>query len=157
MSEYRFLTTWLLDTERERVWDAIYESERWPEWWRGVVEAERLSEGELGGLGQVGRYVWRSRLPYRVEFTVTTTAVEPFHLLEGRATGDLEGTGRWLFFAEGGTTAVVYDWRVRTTSAWMNLLRPLARRVFVANHDHVMRSGGVGLAELLGCDLLASA
>ena len=27
MGEYRFLTTWLLECDRERVWDAIYESE----------------------------------------------------------------------------------------------------------------------------------
>ena len=29
MAEYSFLTTWLLEAERERVWDAIYDSERW--------------------------------------------------------------------------------------------------------------------------------
>ena len=28
--EYRFLTTWLLEAERERVWEAIFDSEAWP-------------------------------------------------------------------------------------------------------------------------------
>ena len=37
----------------------------------------------------------------------------------------------------------------------MNLLAPLARPVFAVNHDWVMRNGGDGLAELLGCRLLA--
>jgi len=129
MAEYRFLTTWLLEAERERVWDAIYESERWPEWWRGVLETERLTAGEEDGLGQVGRYVWRSKLPYKLEFTMRTTAVERPFLLEGEASGELAGVGRWRFFEQGGVTAAVYEWNVHTTRAWMNLMTPFAAAV----------------------------
>jgi hypothetical protein len=53
-------------------------------------------------------------------------------------------------------TAVLYEWNVHTTRAWMNLLAPVARPVFAVNHDYVMRHGGEGLARLLGCRLLAS-
>jgi uncharacterized protein YndB with AHSA1/START domain len=155
MAEYRFLTTWLIEAERERVWDAIYESERWPEWWKGVEEAEKLEEGDQAGVGQFGRYVWKAKLPYRVEFFIRTTNVERPHLLEGDATGELAGVGRWRLFEEGGLTAVVYDWNVGTTRAWMNLLAPLAKPAFKGNHDYVMRNGGRGLAELLGARLLA--
>jgi uncharacterized protein YndB with AHSA1/START domain len=155
MAEYRFLTTWLIEAERERVWDAIYESERWPEWWKGVEEAEKLEEGDEAGVGQFGRYVWKAKLPYRVEFFIRTTNVERPHLLEGDATGELAGVGRWRLFEEGGLTAVVYDWNVGTTRAWMNLLAPLAKPAFKGNHDYVMRNGGRGLAELLGARLLA--
>jgi uncharacterized protein YndB with AHSA1/START domain len=154
--DYRFLTTWLLECDRERVWDAIYESEAWPEWWRGVEVAEKLAEGDELGIGQRGRYIWRSRIPYAVEFEIRTTRVERPLLLEGEATGGLEGTGRWRLFAEGDATAVLYEWNVRTTKPWMNLIAPLARPVFEWNHDWVMRNGGDGLAELLGCRLLAS-
>ena len=115
MAEYRFLTTWLLEAERERVWDAIYESERWPEWWKGVLEAEKLEEGDEAGVGQYGRYVWKSRLPYRLEFFVRTTKVERPHLLEGDASGELAGVGRWRLFEQDGVTAVLYEWNVRTT------------------------------------------
>ena len=48
----------------------------------------------------------------------------------------------------------VYDWNVRTTKAWMNLFAPVARPIFRANHDWVMRNGGKGLAKLLGARLL---
>jgi len=155
MAEYRFLTTWLLETERERVWDAIYESEHWPEWWRGVLETERLAAGDEQGLDQVGRYVWKSKLPYKLEFTMRTTRVERPLLLEGEARGELAGVGRWRFFEQGGVTAAVYEWNVRTTRAWMNLLSPVARPLFAVNHDYVMRNGGKGLAKLLGVRLLA--
>jgi uncharacterized protein YndB with AHSA1/START domain len=160
MSEYRFLTTWCLDAPRDRVWDAIWESEHWPEWWRGVVASVRLAEGDENGVGQVGRYTWRSKLPYALDFEMTTTRVERPHLLEGQAMGELAGIGRWRLFEEirdgGPVTAVVYEWNVHTTKPWMNLLSPLARPVFEWNHDWVMRNGGEGIARLLGCRLLAS-
>lgn len=155
MAEYRFLTTWLVEAERERVWDAIYESERWPEWWRGVVETERLAEGDESGVGQVGRYVWKSKLPYKLEFTLRTTRVERPRLLEGAASGELAGTGRWRFFEQNGITAVIYEWDVHTTRAWMNVLAPIGRPLFAVNHDYVMRNGGEGIAKLLGAKLLA--
>jgi hypothetical protein len=156
VAEYRFLTTWLLASPRQPVWDAIYDSERWPEWWHGVLEAEKLKAGDADGVGQEGRYVWKSKLPYRLEFLIRTTQVEEPYLLQGEAHGELAGTGRWRLSEEGGVTAVLYEWNVRTTKAWMNLLTPIARPVFAVNHDYVMRNGAEGLAKLLGCELLAS-
>jgi uncharacterized protein YndB with AHSA1/START domain len=160
MPSYEFLTTWCLEAPRERVWDAIWESERWPEWWRGVVAARTVSAGDESGVGQVGRYTWRSRLPYDLEFEMATTRVAKPHLLEGEARGELAGIGRWRLFEQDGdvpVTAVIYEWNVSTTRPWMNLLAPLARPVFEWNHDWVMRNGGEGLAALLGCRLLATA
>jgi uncharacterized protein YndB with AHSA1/START domain len=156
VAAYRFLTTWLLEAERERVWEAIYDSERWPEWWKGVLEAEELEEGDESGVGRYGRYIWKSKLPYRLEFFVRTTKVEKPHLLEGDAEGELAGVGRWRLFEQDGATAVLYEWNVHTTRAWMNLLTPIARPIFAVNHDYVMRNGGVGIAELLGVPLRAS-
>jgi uncharacterized protein YndB with AHSA1/START domain len=156
VGEYRFLTTWLLESPRQPVWDAIYDSESWPQWWHGVLEAEKLEEGDERGIGQYGRYIWKSKLPYKLEFFVRTTKVEEPYLLEGDATGELTGIGRWRLFEQEGVTAVLYEWNVSTTRAWMNLLAPLARPVFAVNHDYVMRNGGEGLAKLLGAKLLAS-
>jgi uncharacterized protein YndB with AHSA1/START domain len=155
MAEYRFLTTWLLEADRERVWEAIYDSERWPKWWKGVEEAEKLEDGDEDGVGQYGRYVWKAKLPYRVEFWIRTTRVERPRLLEGNATGELAGVGRWHLFEQDGLTAVIYEWNVSTTRAWMNALAPIARPAFQSNHDYVMRNGGKGLAGLLGVRLLA--
>jgi uncharacterized protein YndB with AHSA1/START domain len=156
MADYAFLTTWLLDAPRERVWEAIYDQERWPQWWRGVEEAEEIEPGEEDGVGTVARMVWKSLLPYRVEFEVTTTRVERPYLLEADAVGELTGVGRWRLYEQDGVTAVLYEWNVATTKAWMNLLAPLARPAFEWNHDWVMAHGGEGIASLLGCRLLAS-
>jgi hypothetical protein len=156
MAEYRFLTTWLLESPREPVWDAIYDQARWPEWWRGVEEVEEVRPGEDGGLGSVSRMVWKSLLPYRVGFQVTTTQVERPRLLQADAVGELAGIGRWRLIEEGGITAVLYEWNVATTKRWMNLIAPIARPVFEWNHDWVMSRGAEGIANLLGCRLLAS-
>jgi uncharacterized protein YndB with AHSA1/START domain len=155
MAEYAFLTTWLLESPREPVWEAIHDQARWPEWWRGVEEARELRPGDEIGRGAVSRMVWRSLLPYRVRFEVATTRIEYPTLMEGRARGELEGVGRWRLYEQEGVTAVLYEWNVRTTKAWMNLAAPLLRPVFEWNHDWVMRRGGEGIAELLGCRLLA--
>ena len=158
MADYSFLTTWLLDSPREPVFEALYDQARWPRWWRGVEEAEEVRPGPEGGdgVGTVSRMVWKSLLPYRVEFEITTTHVERPHLLQADAVGELTGIGRWRLFERDGVTAVLYEWNVATTKPWMNLIAPVARPVFEWNHDWVMARGGEGIAKLLGCRLLAS-
>jgi uncharacterized protein YndB with AHSA1/START domain len=157
LAEYSFLTTWLLDSPREPVWDALHDQEAWPQWWRGVEVAEEVSRPPGGeDVGTVSRMVWRSLLPYRVEFEVVTTRVERPTLLEGEARGDLAGVGRWRLYEQEGVTAVLYEWNVATTRPWMNRLAPLLRPAFEWNHDWVMARGGEGLASRLGCRLLAA-
>ena len=155
MATYNFLTTWLLEAPREPVFEAIHDQERWPRWWRVVEEAEEIAPGGDDGVGSVSRLVWRSRLPYRIEFEVTTRRVERPHLMEGHAVGELTGVGRWRLYERDGVTAALYEWNVSTTRRWMNLLAPAARPIFEWNHDWVMARGGEGIARLLGCRLIA--
>src|SRR5687768_16868241 len=153
MGQYEFLTTWCLDAPIDRVFSAIEDSARWPEWWPGVRSAELLEEGGENGIGRLWRYVWRSRLPYDLEFHSRVTQLERPWLIEGHAEGELTGIGRWRLF-EGRGTAVVYEWNVTTSRRWMNALAPLARPLFAWNHDVVMRQGAEGLARLLDAPLL---
>jgi Polyketide cyclase / dehydrase and lipid transport len=154
MAEYRFLTTWVLDASAVDVWKAIYEIERWPEWWPGVEEVTKLRGGRDDGVGAVFRHRWRSRIPYVVEFDVETTCVERLRLIAAAARGKLAGTGTWRFW-DGSATAVTYEWNVATTAPWMNAVAPVARPVFEWNHHAIMRWGGEGLARRLGARLLA--
>ena len=147
MADYRFLTTWILDAERRHVWEVIEDIARWHEWWHGVVSVEELGNDTY-------RNVWRSVVPYPVRFDIHVTRVEKMLLMEGQATGELAGVGTWRLWGDR-PTVVTYEWNVRTTPAWMNLLAPIARPVFVWNHNAVMRRGGEGLARRLGTTLLA--
>ncbi|MEX2196140.1 MAG: SRPBCC family protein [Thermoleophilaceae bacterium] len=150
MARYAFLTTWLLDADRERVFGVVRDFEGWPGWWQGV---EHVTLDGNGGMEQR----WRSRLPYAVSFRAHVERIEAPALIEGRVEdGALRGRGRCrlLELTEGGT-AVVFELEVETTERWMNLLAPAARRIFVWNHDVLMRRGGEGIARQLGARLLA--
>ena len=120
------------------------------------MRVDELDPGDEDRLGSRYEIEWRSRLPYPVRFQFRTDRVERPALMEGRADGELAGTGRWRLFEQDGVTAVLYEWNVQTTRAWMNALAPLARPVFGWNHDVVMRWGGEGLARRLGVRLLAA-
>jgi hypothetical protein len=150
MSVYRFLTVWRIEAPVEAVWNEILHSETWPRWWKGVETVEELKGGDRNGLGTIRRFTWKSRLPYRLTFDMRTTRIEPMALIEGVATGELQGIGLWRFSSEGTATVARYDWEVRTTKLWMNLIAPLARPIFKWNHDVVMRWGAEGLKRQLG-------
>ena len=154
MAAYRFLTTWLLEAPREEVWDVLEDALRWPEWWRGVVGVEQRGGVPAGQVGSRYAIEWRSRIPYPVRFEFEVDTVDRPALMDGRARGELEGSGCWRLFQEGDVTAVTYDWEVGTTKRWMNAVAPVARPVFRYNHDVVMRQGGEGLARRLGARLI---
>lgn len=155
--DYEFTTVWRFDAPLERVWARIEDSETWSDWWKGVLKVEKLRDGDARGVGAVHRSTWKSALPYKLVFDSETVRVEPSRLIEVRAFGELEGSGVWTLDAEDEkTTRVRYDWRVRTTKAWMNVLVPVAKPFFQWNHDTIMNWGGAGLARKLNCRLLAN-
>lgn len=149
MAQYEFVTTWHLDAPPSRVWVAIVDTASWPRWWPSVRRVDLLRMGDETGVGTVNRYEFRGRLPYTLAFEVRTTTVDPPRALDGVASGELRGIGQWRLAPEGDGTVVTYRWAVETTQWWMNILAPLLRPVFVANHDYVMTSGEQGLRHYL--------
>jgi uncharacterized protein YndB with AHSA1/START domain len=151
VAEYSFVTEWRLDAPASDVYAAIRDSLRWPEWWPTVTRVEEIRPGDAAtGLGNVRRYTFKGTLPYTLSFDLEVERLDPPRTLAGRASGELEGTGVWTLTEADGRTLARYDWNVRTTRWWMNLLAPLARPVFKANHDVVMRAGASGICRLLG-------
>jgi hypothetical protein len=151
--QYSFTTHWLLDADIGPVWDCIMAVEQWPEWWPAVRTVTPLQPGGSDGVGKVTRFTWRGCLPYRLTFDMRVAEVVRHRRLGGIASGELQGTGVWHFDPIPDGTYVRYDWRVRTAKPWMNLLAPVFEPAFRWNHDHVMATGGAGLARRLGCCL----
>lgn len=149
MASYSFKTTWRFRAPLEQVWEAIHNYQAWPHWWPAIAAAKQIAPGDAEGMGEIAEFVFRTRLPYKVRFIMTTIHVQAPHELDGRAVGELEGVGRWRLTTEGGETVVRYHWDVRTTRWFMNLLAPIARPAFSWNHDQVMNSGRTGLERLL--------
>ena len=153
--DYRLVTLWCIEAPLEQVCDAISDSLNWPRWWRNVERVEELDSGDARGIGSVRRYTWRGRLPYRLTFDIRVVDAERLAWVEGTASGDLQGRGRWTFSTDGRVTRARFDWQVCTTTAWMNLTGPLARPLFRWNHDGIMRCGGEALARALDARLAA--
>lgn len=154
MAEYRLLTIWRIAAPLEEVYAAIQDSLRWPDWWPGVQKVVQAASGDADGINSIWRYSWQGQFPYRVVFEVCATRIEKLVAIEGTARGDLEGIGRWHFSRQGAVSVVCYEWHVRSTRWWMNLIAPLARSMFIRNHALVMAQGGEGLARLLRSPLV---
>ncbi len=151
---YHFETTWQLEAPLHAVWDAIYDTDHWPQWWKGVLSVHRLQEGDAVGLHARNAYVLKSRMPYALRFNLELEEKEPYRLLRCKATGELVGEGIFHISEQAGAVTVQYNWNVYTQKAWMNILAPIARPFFHANHRQVMRWGAEGLARRLNARLL---
>ncbi len=154
MPEYSFTTIWRIEAPLDSVWEAIYASTDWPRWWPAVSAVDEVRPGDDRGIGNVRRYTFKGKLPYRLSFDLEVTEIDRPRTLAGVASGELAGTGRWTFSHEDSVTTLRYDWNVRTTRWWMNLVAPLARPVFETNHDFVMQRGIEGLGRLLDARVL---
>jgi hypothetical protein len=149
MATYSFVTRWRVDAPPEQVFEVIRTYAAWPSWWPSIAEARQIRSGDANGTGETVEFTFRTKLPYTLRFMMTTTNVQSPAELDGRAEGELAGTGRWRLAADGDGTRVTYYWDVSTTRWWMNLLAPVARPVFKWNHDQVMEDGRRGLERLL--------
>jgi hypothetical protein len=143
MSTHRFdlITEWHLDDPIESVWLLLTAIENWPLWWRAVKRVEPLEPGDANGLGALHRMTWKTALPYQLTFDMRMTRVEPMSVLEGRASGELDGVGLWTLRSDGDGTNVRYDWNIEITRPWMRASAPLLRPVFTWNHNVVMAWG----------------
>jgi hypothetical protein len=143
-------TVWWTPAATDRVWDALAEYAAWPAWWRGIRSVEVLRHGDESGAGTGLRQRWRSRVPYTLVFDLEMVRIEGGKLLDGRASGDLEGSCRWTFASVDGGMELRFDADVRTGRWWMNLPIPFAPRVVRASFETIMGWGREGLARKLG-------
>lgn len=154
MAEFCLQSIWRIEAPLDDVYAAVLDSLGWPDWWPGAEKVEALARGDAAGIGSVRRYVWQGKLPYRLLVDVQVTRIEPLVAIEGRASGDLDGIGRWSFSRQGSVSVVCFTWQVTPTRWWMKLIAPLARPAFIRNHALIMAQGGSGLARQLQAPLL---
>ena len=144
LTRYAFQSIWTMDAAPDEVYDALEELGDYPLWWREVRDAEKLSENRF-------RLRCRSFLPYDLIFiTEQARRDRDAGVLEAKMEGDLEGFSRWTISPAGEGSRLVFDEVVVTNKRMLNLLAPIARPAFKANHTIMMRSGRRGLTAYLG-------
>lgn len=149
MPSFRFDTTWHLEASIDQVFDALTDSLHWPDWWPGLVEVQPLEAGDEHGIGRTQLFVWKSRLGYYLRFNICVTRVHEPCLIEGLASGDVAGIGRWQLYESNTGTRVRYLWQVQTVRPWLSLFSRVARPLVLKNHHAMMRAGRMGLARHL--------
>ncbi len=147
--QYSFLSHWKIKAPIDTIWQLIYDSEKWPEWWDGVISVVETNKGDTRGIGSLRSYKMRSPMSYTLSFNMELTERIDLQLLKGNASGDLVGTGAWTFKQTGEETDVQCHWQVSTTKWWMNMFAFILRPVFHYNHAAVMRKGAESLARKL--------
>ena len=148
-TQFRLVTNWAINAPVEDVWQVLSTPESWPAWWPSVKEVTLLRQGDEAGIGAVRRMKWSTALPYDLEFDMETTRIEPLSVIEGRASGELDGIGRWTLQPQGLKCNVRYDWLVTVTKPWMVALSFILKPVFTWNHGIVMERGRQGLVRRL--------
>jgi len=151
---YSFTTHWQTKAQLIDAWNAIYDSEAWPQWWKGIEVVKERLPGDKNGIGSIREYTVRSPSGYKLHFKLLLTERDDHKTLGGIASGDLEGTGTWKFYEHNGMTHIECHWNVYTTIPWMNTLAFLLKPAFKLNHKLVMRNGAKSLAKRLGIEVI---
>ena len=147
-------TVWQLQAPLEQVWDAIYNSLEWPQWWKGVRLVKEIEKEDVNGINSVKIYTWQSVLPYQFTFTMRLTGKEQLKHLKGIAFGELEGSGEWFFSEHNGVTSITYYWNIFTNKRYMNIFSFLLKPALIYNHNRIMHWGAIGLAKKLDATLI---
>ena len=138
---------------RERLREALLTPEAWASSWDHVRSLECLEPGSQDGAGRRYRTTVRAVLPYTLTWEMRLTDAVSDRL-RWVADGDLDGVATLELCERADRTVVHASWSVRPTPRWMRVLWPVARPLFVRNHDEVMRRGAAHLADHLGVALL---
>jgi uncharacterized protein YndB with AHSA1/START domain len=130
-----------------RVWELISRPEIYPQWWPIYLETRLIKD--TGGVGTTASLKFRALLPYTLTITTMTTRSEPPHVAEGSVSGELDGTWRWTLEPRGSGTEVTFEETVITRKWFLNLIAPLAYKLFEMNHRVAARRGAEGMRAYL--------
>ena len=139
LTHYVFRSVWHVEAPVTDVLSVLDDLESYPAWWPEMREVHRIG-------GRRFEVVARSFLPYELRFVSEADAPQlDAGIIDARLSGDMEGTVRWTVTASAGGAHLVYDQEVRTNKRLLNVMAPVARPGFRANHTLMMRHGQAGL------------
>jgi hypothetical protein len=141
-TDYEFVTVWRVAGTREEVLDVLGNAATLKQWWPAVyLTVTPLTAGGPDGVGASYDLHTKGWLPYTLRWRLTVTEPVTIDGFALTAAGDLNGTGRWTFEADGPEVVITYDWRVSTAKPLLRRLSWLLKPAFSANHHWAMARG----------------
>jgi hypothetical protein len=149
MSGYRFTDDWYVAADPQAARDLLRRVGEWPEWWPSSLSVQRVAPRDPRSTGEAWRFTFQTRLPYRMSFQADVVREVPM-AVETTVVGRVRGEGRWRVDPVPEGSRVHFDWLVDPQVWWMRLVSPLARPLFIWNHESLMAEGARAFAEELG-------
>ena len=139
LTHYVFQSIWHVRAPLADLLAVLDDLGSYPAWWPEIREVRPLG-------GKRFEVVARSLLPYELRFVSDADVPQTGpNVIDARLAGDMEGTVRWTVTEEADGCRLVYDQEVRTNKRLLNVMAPVARPGFKANHALMMRHGQQGL------------
>jgi uncharacterized protein YndB with AHSA1/START domain len=149
MAQYSFVDRWVIRAPINQVFARVADAATYPEWWPVYPKVESLPGPKAPQVGSRAKLTVKSALGYRLNLLVEIAESDPPDRLVTVARGSLEGTGTWQFEQSGDTTTATWTWVVQTHHPLLNLLEPIAKKLFEWSHNDASRKGDQGLRRLL--------
>lgn len=147
-NEYHFTHHWHIPhATLTEVADIIEDAPALPQWWPATyLDVQTQKPADADGLSGVYEVYTKGWLPYTLRWTLATTARNYPHGLSIKAAGgDFQGTGLWVFVAEGPHVKVTFDWRIVALKPLLRYLSFAFKPLFRFNHNWCMRQGAKSL------------
>lgn len=139
LTHYVFQSVWTVEAPFDDLCAVLADVETYPAWWPEIRSVEPLGDGRF-------QMVARSLLPYELRFVSEERPEKSGPgVIDASLSGDLEGFARWTVTERPGGCRLVYDQEVETHKKLLDVLAPVARPAFRANHSLMMRHGQAGL------------
>jgi len=151
---YHFVTVFQVRAAIDDVYGLIVEPEPWLAHWGDLVEVARVRDGGRDGERGSLQGSVRAPLGYRIGGRIDVVEVEAPRYVRMQATGTIVGAGTWRLAEVDHGTAVRFSWRVRPAARWLQLLTPVARPLFEAGHEAVVRDAVHAAAAVLDADVV---
>ncbi len=143
MNRYQFRSVWTLPVAAGEVFEVVTDPATYPLWWPDIHGVGRIDD-------DTAEVICRSVLPYALTFRLHR-AEQDFdrgRMLVGM-TGDLEGFCRSTLVRRRRSVTLEITQQVIVNKRLLQLLAPVARPVFRANHAAMMWRGQRGLRRFL--------
>jgi hypothetical protein len=144
LNDYRFRSLWSVRAASSRVFDALVDLARYPDWWPDIRAVTQLDD-------DTAEVTCRSTLPYVLTFRLHRAVEDPANgRMRVDMTGDLVGYVQGVV-AEHRTAGALLaiSQRVVVTKPLLRTLAPVAHPLFRVNHALMMRRGQRGFRAYL--------